>query len=119
MGTLAERMRAAGAGIPAFYTATGVGTLVHTGGMPMRYSNDGARKVTLTSPPRASEEFGGVTYIREEAIHGDYALVRAWKGDAEGNLVFRKTARNHNPAIATAGKITIAEVEELVPIGAL
>ena len=119
MGTLAERMRAAGAGIPAFYTATGVGTLVQNGGMPMRYSSDGKRQVTLESPARKSEVFGGKEYIREEAIHGDFALVRAWKGDAEGNLVFRKTARNHNPAIATAGKITIAEVEELVPIGEL
>ena len=119
MGTLAERMRAAGAGIPAFYTATGVGTLVHTGGMPMRYSRDGKRSVVLSSPPRVSEVFNGQEYIREEAIFGDFALVKAWKGDAEGNLIFRKTSRNHNPAIATAGKVTIAEVEELVPTGEL
>lgn len=117
MGTLAERMRCAGAGIPAFYTATGVGTLVHTGGMPMRYAADGSKAVVKASPPRHSEVFGGKEYVREEALHGDYALVRAWKGDAEGNLVFRKTSRNHNPAVATAGKITIAEVEELVPNG--
>jgi len=119
MGTLAERMRAAGAGIPAFFTATGVGTLVHTGGMPMRYSSDGMRQVVQSSPPRQSAVFDGQEYVMEEAIHGDFALVRAWKGDAEGNLIFRKTSRNHNPAIATAGRITIAEVEELVPTGTL
>ena len=119
MGTLAERMRAAGAGVPAFYTATGVGTLVHTGGMPMRYSSDGQRQVVVSSPPRHAEVFNNKQYIREEAIFGDFALVKAWKGDHEGNLIFRKTSRNHNPAIATAGKITIAEVEELVPSGTL
>mmetsp|Transcript_38548 Transcript_38548/g.101705 ORF Transcript_38548/g.101705 Transcript_38548/m.101705 type:complete len:463 (-) Transcript_38548:292-1680(-) len=119
MGTLAERMRAAGAGIPAFYTATGVGTLVHLGNMPERFAADGSGKVVRGSPPRPSKVFGGKEYIMEEALDGDYALVRAWKGDTEGNLVYRMTSRNHNPAIATAGKVTIAEVEELVPSGAL
>jgi len=119
MGTLAERMRAAGAGIPAFFTATGVGTLVHHGSMPVRYAPDGSGKVVTGSAPRTSQVFDGKEYIMEEAIHGDYSLVRAWKGDTEGNLIYRKTSRNHNPAIATAGKVTIAEVEELVPAGTL
>jgi 3-oxoacid CoA-transferase len=128
MGTMAERMRAAGAGIPAFYTRTGAGTLVHHGGMPQRYSSDGSRAVLQSSTPRISGLFRAPNappgapaseYIMEHAIDGDFALVKAWKGDTEGNLVYRKTARNHNPAIATAARITIAEVEEVVPAGAL
>ena len=98
-GTLAERIRAGGAGIPAFYTATGVDTPI-ADGKP--------RKV-----------FDGKTYIEERALIGDYALVKAWKADKLGNLVFRKTARNFNPLVATAGKVTIAEVEELVEVGEL
>jgi 3-oxoacid CoA-transferase subunit A len=98
-GTLAERMRAGGAGIPAFFTPTGVGTPVAEG--------------------KEEREFNGRRYIMEEAIVGDFALVKAWKGDPMGNLVFRKTARNFNPLAAMAGKITIAEVEELVGIGEL
>ncbi|MBX2986536.1 MAG: CoA transferase subunit A [Bdellovibrionaceae bacterium] len=98
-GTLAERMRAGGAGIPGFFTATGVGTKVAEG------------KETRT--------FDGREYILERGIVGDYALVKAWKGDKFGNLIYRKTARNFNPLAATAGKITVAEVEELVEIGEL
>lgn len=98
-GTLAERLRAGGAGIPAFYTPTGVGTLRAQG--------------------REIREFNGRSYLLEEAIIGDYALVKAWKGDTHGNLVFRMTSRNFNPLVAKAGRITIAEVEELVPAGAL
>ena len=98
-GTLAERIRAGGAGIPAFYTRTGVGTVVAEG--------------------KPSEEFEGVTYIRERWLKADLSIVKAWKGDTEGNLVYRKTARNFNPMIATAGKVTIAEVEELVKPGEL
>ena len=98
-GTLAEKLRAAGAGIPAFYTPTGVGTLVAEG--------------------KDTREFDGKIYVLEKALRADFALVKAWKGDAMGNLVFRKTARNFNPVCATAGKITIAEVEELVPVGSL
>ena len=98
-GTLAERLRAAGAGIPAFYTPTGVGTLRAEG--------------------RETREFGGRTYLLEEALHGDFAFVKAWKGDTHGNLVFRKTARNFNPLVAKAAKVTIAEVEHLVPAGEL
>ena len=98
-GTLAERMRAAGAGIPAFFTPTGVGTKRAEG--------------------RETREFNGRIYLMEHALHGDFAFVKAWKGDTHGNLVFRKTARNFNPLVAKAAKVTIAEVEELVPAGQL
>ncbi len=98
-GTLAERMRAAGAGIPAFYTPTGVGTLRAEG--------------------KETREFEGRTYLLESALHGDFAFVKAWKGDTHGNLIFRKTARNFNPLVAKAARVTIAEVEELVPAGEL
>ena len=98
-GTLAERIRAGGAGIPAFYTRTGVGTIVAEG------------------KPHA--EFDGLTYVQERWLRADLAMVKAWKGDTEGNLVYRKTARNFNPVMATASKITIAEVEELVQPGEL
>ena len=98
-GTLAERIRAGGAGIPAFYTKTGVGTVVAEG--------------------KPTEEFDGETYVRERWLRADLAIVKAWRGDHEGNLVYRKTARNFNPNMATAAKLTIAEVEELVPNGTL
>lgn len=98
-GTLAERIRAGGAGIPAFYTATGVGTPIAEG--------------------KEVKEFEGRKYIMEKGIVGDYALVKAWKADPFGNLVFRKTSRNFNPLAATAGKTTIVEVEELVGVGEL
>ena len=98
-GTLAERLRAGGAGIPAFFTPTGVGTLVAEG--------------------KEVRNIDGRDYVLEKAIKGDYALVRAWKGDTFGNLIFRKTARNFNPMVATAGKITVVEVEELVEVGEL
>lgn len=98
-GTLAERVRAGGAGIPAFYTPTGVGTKV--------------------AEEKETKVFDGKTYVLERAIKGDFALVKAWKGDPYGNLVYRKTTRNFNPVMATAARITIAEVEELVPLGAL
>ncbi len=98
-GTLAEKMRAGGAGIPAFYTATGVGTPVAEG--------------------KDERTFNGREYILEEAITGDFAIVKAWKADRYGNLVFRKTARNFNPMAATAGKITVVEVEEIVEVGEL
>jgi 3-oxoacid CoA-transferase subunit A len=98
-GTLAERIRAGGAGIPGFYTKTGVGTVIAEG--------------------KEHKEFDGETYILERGLVADLSIVKAWKGDAEGNLVYRKTARNFNPMMATAGKITIAEVEELVPTGSI
>jgi 3-oxoacid CoA-transferase subunit A len=97
-GTLAERIRAGGAGIPAFYTKTGVGTVVAEG--------------------KPTAVFEGETYVRERWLRADLAIVKAWKADPEGNLVYRKTARNFNPTMATAGKVTIAEVEEIVEAGA-
>lgn len=116
-GTLAERLRAGGAGIPAFYTPAGVGTLVAEGGLPWRY--DGSGGVALASPPKEVREFDGVEYVLERAIRTDYALVRAAKGDRHGNLVFGKSARNFNPLAAMAGRVTVAEVEELVEPGAI
>jgi len=98
-GTLAERLRAGGAGIPAFFTATGYGTVVAEG--------------------KETREFDGKHYVMETALKADVSLVKAWKADAAGNLVFRKTARNFNPACAMAGKVCVAEVEELVEVGAL
>jgi len=116
-GTLAERLRAGGAGIPAFFTPTGYGTLVHEGGMPVKYAPDGS--IEIPSTPREHRVFDGVNYIMEEGIKGDFALVKAWKADKAGNLVFRKTATNFNIPAAKAGKICIAEVEEIVEIGEL
>lgn len=116
-GTLAERLRAGGAGIPAFYTPTAVGTLIQTGGFPIKYHSDGA--VDIVSEPREVREFNGQSYLMEKAITGDFALVKAWKGDTDGNLIFRGTTQNFNLDAAKAGKITIAEVEELVQPGEL
>ncbi|WP_036511162.1 CoA transferase subunit A [Nocardia aobensis] len=116
-GTLAERMRAGGAGIPAFYTPAGVGTPVSEGGLPWRYNADGS--VAVASPPKEIREFGGRPYVLEEAIMADFALVHAEIGDIEGNLVFNKTAMNFNPLAAMAGRITIAQVERLVQPGEL
>jgi len=98
-GTLAERIRAGGAGIPAFFTATGVGTMVSEG--------------------KEIREFGGRKYVMETGLVADVSIIKAWKADTEGNLVFRKTARNFNPMMATAGKVTVVEVEELVEVGTL
>jgi len=98
-GTLAERCRAGGAGIPGFYTKTGVGTMIAEG--------------------KEHKDFGGETHILETGLVADLSIVKAWKGDEQGNLLYRKTARNFNPMMATAGKITVAEVEEIVPLGAL
>lgn len=111
-GTLAERMRAGGAGIPAFYTTAGVGTQVAEGGLPVRYNSDGT--VAETSKPKETREFGGQLYVLEESIRADFALVHAHKGDRYGNLVFNKTAMNFNPDAAMSGKTTIAQVEHLV-----
>ena len=120
-GTLAERLRAAGIGIPAFYTASGVGTQVAEGGLPWRYDAEG--NVTLSSPPRPTAEFtvDGVLrpYVLEQAFFADYALVRAAKGDRHGNLVFNKSARNFNPLAAMSAKVAIVEVEELVEVGSI
>ena len=116
-GTLAERLRAAGVGIPAFYTLTGIGTQVAAGGLPWRYATDGS--VAVASPPKQTAEFGGRTHLLERALRADFAVVRAWKGDRHGNLVFRKAARNFNPVCAMAGRVAIAEVEHLVEPGVL
>lgn len=114
-GTLAERLRAGGCGIPAFFTPAGVGTLVAEGGLPWRHNADGS--VALASPKKETRTFGGRDYVMEEGIVCDFALVRASKGDTLGNLFFHKATRNFNPLCAMAGKITIAEVEELVEPG--
>ena len=98
-GTLAERIRAGGAGIPGFYTKTGVGTLIAEG--------------------KEHKVFNGETYLMETGLVADLSIVKAWKGDEAGNLIYRKTARNFNPMMATAGRVTIAEVEEIVPVGSL
>jgi len=116
-GTLAERLRAGGAGIPAFYTATGIGTFVAHGGMPTRYAPDGS--VAIVSAPKEIREFAGRPYVLEASITSDFALVRAARGDRFGNLVFHESARNFNPLCAMAGRVTIAEVEELVAPGAI
>jgi 3-oxoacid CoA-transferase subunit A len=116
-GTLAERLRAGGSGIPAFYTPAGVGTLVADGGLPWRYRPDGT--VAVSSPKKETRQFGGLDYVLEEGIVTDFALVRAAKGDRHGNLVYDASARNFNPLCAMAGRITIAEVEELVEPGAI
>ncbi|MEV0691191.1 CoA transferase subunit A [Streptomyces sp. NPDC050388] len=114
-GTLAERLRAGGAGIPAFYTPAGVGTAVAEGGVPWRYAADGS--VAVESPARETRVLDGETYVLERSITTDFALVRASKGDRHGNLVFDKTTANFNPLCATAGRVTVAEVEELVEPG--
>ncbi|MGW0179942.1 CoA transferase subunit A [Nocardia sp. NPDC003345] len=116
-GTLAERMRAGGAGIPAFFTATGVGTLVAEGGLPWKYDRAGA--VLVASPAKEVREFDGRQYVMEHGIVAEVALVRAWKGDRHGNLVYRASARNFNPLAAMCGRLTVAEVEELVEPGEL
>jgi len=116
-GTLAEKLRAGGCGIPAFFTATGVGTQVAEGGLPWRYAPDGS--IVLASPAKEVRSFDGRDYVLEESITTDFALVRAWRGDTSGNLVFHSSARNFNPLAAMAGRITVAEVEELVQPGEL
>jgi len=121
-GTLAERLRAGGSGIPAFFTATGVGTQIADGGLPWKYDTDG--NVTTASPAKEVRVFTTPDgrqqeFVLEQAIVCDFALVRAWKGDRHGNLVFRSAARNFNPLAAMAGRMTIAEVEHLVEPGEL
>ena len=116
-GTLAERLRAGGCGIPAFFTPAGVGTQVADGGLPWRYSADGS--VALASPAKEIREFHGRQYVLERGITTDFALVRAARGDRHGNLVFHRSTRNFNPLAAMAGRITVAEVEELVEPGVL
>jgi 3-oxoacid CoA-transferase subunit A len=116
-GTLAERMRAGGSGIAGFFTRTGVGTLVADGGMPWRYDTDG--NVVVSSPAKQTQVFDGLEYVLERGIVADFGLVRAWKGDRHGNLIYRDAARNFNPLAAMCGRVTIAEVEHLVDPGEL
>ena len=116
-GTLAERLRAGGAGIPAFFTPAGVGTQVADGGLPWRY--DGAGGIALSSPAKEVREFDGTPYVMERAIRCDFGLVHAKYGDRHGNLIYEKSAQNFNPLCAAAGRITIAEVEELLEPGAI
>jgi 3-oxoacid CoA-transferase subunit A len=116
-GTLAEKLRAGGAGIPAFYTKAGVGTQVSEGGLPQKYDAEGG--IAVASAAKEVRSFAGVDYVLEEALTPDFGLVHAWKGDRHGNLVFHATAMNFNPLCAMAGRITIAEVEELVEPGEL
>jgi 3-oxoacid CoA-transferase subunit A len=116
-GTLAERLRAGGCGIAGFYTPAGDGTLIADGGLPWKYKADGS--VALSSPKKETRVFNGREYVLEEGIVCDYALVRASVGDRAGNLTFREATRNFNPLCAMAGRITIAEVEQLVETGAL
>lgn len=114
-GTLAEKLRAGGAGIPAFFTPAGVGTPVSEGGLPWRYNADGS--VAVASPPKEFREFSGKRYVLEESITADFALVHAELGDTDGNLVFAKAAMNFNPLAAMAGRVCIAQVESLVAPG--
>jgi acyl CoA:acetate/3-ketoacid CoA transferase alpha subunit len=122
-GTLAERIRAGGAGIPAFYTATGVGTAVSEGGLPLRYNADGSvavlspkKEVRTLIDPRTGKDR---QYVQETGLFADFCLVRAWKADTAGNLVFRKTARNFSPMMCCAARVTIVEAEHIVPVGSL
>lgn len=114
-GTLAERLRAGGCGIPAFFTPAGVGTPIADGGLPWRYQPDGS--VAVASPPKEVRDFNGRPHVLENSITTDFALVHALRGDRHGNLVFAKSASNFNPLCAMAGRVTIAEVEELVEPG--
>jgi 3-oxoacid CoA-transferase subunit A len=116
-GSLAERLRAGGSGIAAFFTRTGVGTQVAEGGLPRRY--DGTGGVAVASPPKEVRTFGGAEYVLEEAITTDFALVHAIRGDRNGNLVFHRSARNFSPLAAMAGRVCIAQVEELLEPGAI
>ena len=117
-GTLAEKLRAGGAGIPGFYTRTGHGTILQNGGFPIKYKSDG-KTVEISQGPKEVKTFNGKEYLLEESITGDFALIRAWRVDEKGNVQFRKSARNFNQDVATAGKICIVEAEEIVPVGTI
>ena len=118
-GTIAARMYAAGAGIPAFFTPTGCGTIYSEGGIPIKYKADGSGDVEIYSPKRIVQEFNGHTFVMEEAYYADLALVKAKVADTRGNLIFHGTSRNANPDCAMSGKITIVEAEEIVEAGSL
>jgi 3-oxoacid CoA-transferase len=114
-GTLAEKLRCGGAGIPAFYTRTAVGTVLQTGGFPIKYNSK--QQPEILSKQKEVKSFNGTSYVLEESIRGELGLVKAWKADTSGNLMFRGTAQNFNPDCAKAADFTIAEVEEIVPVG--
>jgi 3-oxoacid CoA-transferase len=114
---LVEKLRAGGAGIPAFYSPTGVGTILETG-IPTRFLN-GGKEVLSRAPPKESKMFNGKKFLLEESLTGDFAFVKCWKSDKDGNLVFHRTARNFNPDVATSGKIVIAEADYIVETGEL
>ncbi|WP_134322668.1 CoA transferase subunit A [Cumulibacter soli] len=116
-GTIAERLRAGGVGIPGFYTITGAGSWVAEGGIPTKYDTEG--NVVKSSAPKETKEFDGVEYVLEHAIVSDFALVHALKADRHGNLVFHESARNFNPPAAMSGKITVVEAEQIVEAGEL
>lgn len=116
-GTLAEKLRAGGSGIGAFFTRTGLATSVALGGMPIRYGKDG--NVVLASEPKRVERFGGKDYVLEEAIVADFALVHAAKADLAGNLIYNRSARNFNPLAAMAGRVTLVEAEEIAEVGTM
>jgi len=115
---LAEKLRSAGAGIPAFYTQTGYATMVQEGGFPIKLSTDG-KKAVLLSERKETKVFNGRNYVLEESLPGDFALIKGWKADTKGNVIFRKTARNFNIDCAKAAKVSIVEVEEIVDEGKL
>jgi 3-oxoacid CoA-transferase len=117
-GTLAEKLRAAGAGIPAFYTPTGVGNVVEEGNFPIKLK-PGTGEPEILTEPKVTREFNGKKYIMEESLFTDFSLIKGWRGDDEGNIIFNKTARNFNTEISKAGGLTIAEIEEVVPLGAI
>ncbi|XP_066460950.1 succinyl-CoA:3-ketoacid coenzyme A transferase 1, mitochondrial [Eleutherodactylus coqui] len=114
-GTLAEKVRAGGAGIPAFYTPTGYGTLIQQGGAPIKYNKDGS--IAIASTPKEVKEFDGRQFVMENSITGDFALVKAWKADRAGNVIFRKTARNFNQPMCKAAKVTVVEASRSSSIG--
>jgi 3-oxoacid CoA-transferase len=118
-GTLAARMKAAGSGIPAFFTPTGAGTVYSKGGIPIKFKDDGSHEVEVESAPRPTQIFDGKEYVMEYAMKSDISLVKAWKADTRGNLVFRGTAQNANPDAAVAGRLTLVEAEHIVEAGEL
>ena len=117
-GTLIEKIKAGGAGIPAFFTATGVDTLYSTGQFPIKFKK-GTKEVEIMSKERETRVFNNRKYVLEESVFGDLALIKAYKADKKGNLVFRETARNFNENMVTAAKLVAVEVEELVEVGEL
>jgi len=117
MGTIAQRLKSAGMGIPAFFSPSGAGTLYGDGGLPLQFKSDGSHEIETTTPPREHHTFHGVQYLLEHSLYPDISLVKAHKADTKGNLVFRATARNSNPDCAVAAKVTLAEAEDIVEAG--